>query len=164
MKLKSTLLVLASLLIGLTSCSDSSNSDSLTQEELSALSKLDTIKITLETGDRMIFDKTDITVFEGQAVVVTLHHTGTMAKSSMGHNFVLLEQDVSVKDFAYAVADQKVNEYLPADKKGVIAHTGLIGGGEITSVTFQAPKKGTYDFLCSFPGHSSTMKGKFHVK
>ena len=40
----------------------------------------------------------------------------------------------------------------------------LIGGGEETTVTFDAPAKGTYDFICSFPGHYALMKGKFIVE
>ncbi|MBT8261281.1 MAG: azurin, partial [Bacteroidia bacterium] len=38
------------------------------------------------------------------------------------------------------------------------------GGGQSTSVTFMAPEVGTYDFICSFPGHSALMKGKFIVE
>jgi azurin len=50
-------------------------------------------------------------------------------------------------------------------KKGdarVLAHTKVIGGGQATSVTFKTSvlKKGeAYTFFCSFPGHSSIMKG-----
>ena len=39
-----------------------------------------------------------------------------------------------------------------------------VGGGQTTSVTFptSALKKGeSYTFFCSFPGHSSIMKGPF---
>ena len=40
----------------------------------------------------------------------------------------------------------------------------MIGGGQTTSITFTAPAAGTYDFICSFPGHSGLMKGKFIVE
>ena len=46
----------------------------------------------------------------------------------------------------------------------MIAHTDLIGGGQVTSIEFDAPDAGTYEFLCSFPGHSGLMKGKFIVE
>ncbi|HJL18809.1 MAG TPA: plastocyanin/azurin family copper-binding protein [Sandaracinaceae bacterium LLY-WYZ-13_1] len=45
----------------------------------------------------------------------------------------------------------------------MIAHTGLVGGGESDSVTFQAPSPGTYNHICSFPGHYATMNGDFIV-
>ena len=49
-------------------------------------------------------------------------------------------------------------------KSNVIAYTDLVGGGQTTSVEFNAPDAGTYDFLCSFPGHYAIMKGKFIVE
>ena len=36
---------------------------------------------------------------------------------------------------------------------------GLVGGGESSSVTFPAPEKGTYDYICTFPGHYAIMRG-----
>jgi azurin len=40
----------------------------------------------------------------------------------------------------------------------------MIGGGEQTTITFDAPEKGVYDFICSFPGHVALMQGKFIVE
>ena len=40
----------------------------------------------------------------------------------------------------------------------------MIGGGETDVIEFPAPEKGTYEFLCSFPGHYGMMKGKFIVE
>jgi azurin len=31
-------------------------------------------------------------------------------------------------------------------------------------VTFDAPPRGTYDFVCTFPGHATLMRGKFIVR
>ena len=123
----------------------------------------DTVRITLNSNDRMQFDTAEINVFDGQTVILTLHHTGTMPIKAMGHNFVLLAKGTAISDFANEALKAKDNQYVPADGKNVIANTGLIGGGESTSVTFKAPEKGIYDFLCSFPGHYAIMKGKFNV-
>ena len=46
----------------------------------------------------------------------------------------------------------------------IIAATKLLGGGETDTVIFDAPAAGTYEFLCSFPGHYAIMKGKFIVE
>ncbi|EGV43395.1 azurin [Bizionia argentinensis JUB59] len=166
-KSRSILGMLALSLLFIVSCGNDKNATTNenipTVDELESLSKQDTIRVTLNSNDKMQFDKSEITVFEGQTVILTLHHTGTMTLSAMGHNFVLLTKGTAISDFTKQALKAKDNAYIPTDEKNVIAYTGLIGGGESVSVTFKAPEKGIYDFLCSFPGHYSIMKGKFNV-
>lgn len=134
-------------------------------EEVSEnLSKQDTIHILLQSNDKMQFDKTEIVVYKGQTVVLTLKHIGSMPKTAMGHNFVLLNNSVSISDYAKLALKSKNNEYIPEDPELTIVHTGMIGGVETAEITFKAPESGIYDFICSFPGHYSNMKGKFIVK
>lgn len=165
---KAAFWLLASFSLFITSCGNNDNNqmkdNNLSSSEMESLSKLDTIQLTLNSDDRMQFDRTELTVFEGQTIVLTLVHTGTMPLTAMGHNFVLLTQGTSLSDFAKEALNARENEYIPTDLKNVIAYTGLIGGGESSTVTFKAPEKGEYDFVCSFPGHYSIMKGKFIVK
>ena len=59
---------------------------------------------------------------------------------------------------------EKEKEYIPDGGNQVIVHTKLIGGGESDTITFDAPEKGTYEFICSFPGHYMSMKGKLIIK
>lgn len=118
--------------------------------------------IVINSNDQMRFDKSEIRVKAGEKIKLTLNHTGKLPKNAMGHNFVLLEKGVDMADFAMKAMNAKENQYIPA--KGVIAHTKLIGGGESTTIEFTAPAKGTYEFLCSFPGHYAMMKGKFIVE
>jgi len=59
---------------------------------------------------------------------------------------------------------EKVNDYIPKDTQDVIVHTKIIGGGETTTIEFDAPAVGTYDFICSFPAHFAMMNGKFIVE
>ena len=118
--------------------------------------------IVINSNDQMKFDTAEIKVKAGEKVKLTLNHTGQLPKNAMGHNFVLLKKGIDVADFAMKAMDAKDNEYIPS--KGVIAHTKLIGGGESTTIEFTAPAKGTYDFICSFPGHYAMMKGKFIVE
>lgn len=154
-----------------TSCSDKKDT-AVTTETTAApeaavedeAAKQDTIKITLNANDKMQFDQTELNVYAGQTVELTLNHTGTMPKEAMGHNFTLLANGTDMAKFGEEAAKNKENDYLPTDMSSVLAHTDLIGGGESTTITFAAPEKGTYDFLCSFPGHYSIMKGKFNVK
>ncbi|GAB3428729.1 azurin [Niabella aquatica] len=121
--------------------------------------------ITINGGDDMKFDLSEIKVKEGQTVKLTLHHTGKSPKIAMGHNFVLLAQGISLTEFANEAINAKDNDYIPAGReKDIIAHTKVIGGGESDSIEFTAPPKGNYEFLCSFPGHSAMMKGTFIVE
>ena len=121
------------------------------------------IKIILNSDDLMRFDKNMLLVQSGQKITLTLNHTGKMDKLIMGHNFVLLKKDVDVAVFAEKAVLAKNNEYIPEGEE-VIVYTKLLGGGESDTITFDAPEKGYYTFLCTFPGHWGLMKGKLVVK
>lgn len=120
--------------------------------------------INLGSNDQMQFDKNELRVKVGQKVTLILTHNGQMDKNAMGHNFILLEQGVDVDQFALKAMQARDTEYIPEDKSEIIAYTSLIGGGESTSIIFDAPEKGTYDYICSFPGHYALMRGKFIVE
>lgn len=121
--------------------------------------------ITVNAGDDMKFDTAEIQVKSGEKIKITLKHTGKMTKDVMGHNFIILAQNISAADFAGKAAGAKLSDYIPQDEaKNIIAHTKLLSGGESDTIEFTAPAKGTYDFLCSFPGHYAMMKGKFIVE
>tara|TARA_X000001036_G_scaffold430570_1_gene463453 strand:- start:2000 stop:2407 length:408 start_codon:yes stop_codon:yes gene_type:complete len=121
------------------------------------------IKIILNSNDLMRFDKNMLLVQSGQKITLTLNHIGKMDKLIMGHNFVLLKKDVDVMAFAEKAVLAKKNEYIPEGDE-VIVYTKLLGGGESDTITFDAPEKGYYTFLCTFPGHWGLMKGKLVVK
>lgn len=123
----------------------------------------DKVEITIESNDRMQFDMSEIKVEAGQTVVLTLKHVGRLPAAAMGHNWVLLAEGTDVPKFAAEAAKARSNEFIPVDSKEVIAYTSLIGGGEETTVEFVVPEAGTYDYICSFPGHYGIMKGKLIV-
>lgn len=121
--------------------------------------------VDLTAGDDMKFNTKEIRVKAGQTVKLSLTHTGTMKSNVMGHNFVLLDTTVSFEGFVEESNKAQDNGYLSKSmEKDIIAHTKLLGGGERDEIEFPAPKKGTYDFLCSFPGHAAIMRGKFIVE
>ena len=139
--------------------------DKTTQKEQPAVDpNAKEVTINLSGGDDMKYNLREIKVKEGQKITVELVHTGKMPKGTMGHNFVLLKEGVNLGDFAREALKHQDNEFIPKDMKDIIAHTKMIGGGEKTSVTFDAPAKGTYEFLCTFTGHSAMMRGKFIVE
>lgn len=123
------------------------------------------VELILESTDAMQFTKKELKVKAGQTVKLTLKHTGKLAKAAMGHNFVLLAQGTDVAAFGQKAAQARDTEYIPkSEASKIIAHTKLIGGGESTSIEFKAPKKGTYTYICSFPGHYALMQGKLIVE
>lgn len=121
-------------------------------------------EVVLLATDQMKFNKNEIRVPAGKPVKLTLRHTGTMDVKVMGHNFVLLTQGTEIPAFANKATEFADNDYIPTDTDVVIAHTDLLGGGDSDTIEFDAPEPGTYNFLCSFPGHYALMKGKFIVE
>ncbi len=169
--MKKLLAASAILFALITSCNNQSSQEpeaGATEESVApetATPQADIAEVTLNGGDDMKFDLSEIRVKEGQTVKLTLNHTGKMEKVAMGHNFVLLSQEASLDAFAAEAINAKDNDYIPsALANQVLAHTKTIGGGESDTIEFTAPAKGEYDFLCSFPGHSALMKGKFIVE
>lgn len=114
----------------------------------------------VEGNDQMKFDTELIRVKAGEEVVLTLKNAGTMPKESMGHNLVILKPSVDLPTFGGEAAAASENEYIPKSSlSSIVAHTKLLGPGEEDKITFVL-EKGTYDYICSFPGHYGVMHGK----
>ncbi|WP_308017708.1 azurin [Neisseria bergeri] len=117
---------------------------------------------TVESNDNMQFNTKDIQVSKAcKEFTITLKHTGTQPKASMGHNLVIAkaeDMDGVFKD-GVGAAD---TDYVKPDDARVVAHTKLIGGGEEASLTLDPAKLagGEYKFACTFPGHGALMNGK----
>jgi azurin len=114
----------------------------------------------------MKFSVTAITAKPGEAVHIKLTNKGTMPKMAAAHNFVLLKKGTDLTAFTTAAVMAGATDYVPAQLKAqVLASTKLAGPGETVETDFKAPTApGTYDYICSFPGHFATMKGTLTVK
>ena len=141
--------------------SPTKNNSSLNSKNENKISK--EISIKLSSSDNMLFDKNIIYVNSRQKITLTLVHTGKLDKKIMGHNFVLLKKDVDVIDFATKAMIARDSDYIPEGNE-TIAYTKIIGGGESDTIVFDAPEKGSYNYICSFPGHYGIMKGILIVK
>jgi azurin len=124
----------------------------------------DVLEIEIEGDDQIRFNLDRFTVRAGQMVRLTLRHVGNLPAQAMGHNVVILDQTDDFFEFGADVGEQGgslANGYVPESLRDrPVAFTSLIGGGETTTVEFQAPSEpGDYPFLCSFPGHFSQMNG-----
>lgn len=132
---------------------------------LPSLASAKEVEIEVKVSDGLAYSVKQIEVPAGAKVVLTLTHTGKMAKTAMGHNFVLLKKGMKMKTFAMRAMGAAKTDYIPKELASkVIAHTKLIGGGESDTITFDAPPPGEYTFLCSFPGHYASMNGKLIVQ
>ena len=126
-----------------------------------------TTSIEISGNDSMKFNVTSFTVKPGEIVHVSLSNVGTLPKSVMGHNWVLLKARKDGVAYASAAADAKAEDYEPKSLAGdVIASIGLLGARQNGDVTFTAPTEaGNYVFICSFPGHFQVgMRGVMTVK
>jgi len=126
------------------------------------------VEIAIEGDDQIRFNIDRFTVGAGQMVRLTLTHVGSLPAQAMGHNVVILYPDDDVFEFGADVGENGgnlENGYMPeALRDRVVAFTSLVGGGETTTVEFQAPSEpGEYPFLCSFPGHFGQMNGIMEV-
>ena len=112
-------------------------------------------KFELSGNDKMKFDITELEAKPLQRIELTFKNVGTMPKQSMGHNWVLLKPGTNAKVFNEAGLTAAGTNYIPPGQKDkVIANTNILGPGESETIKFTAPDKpGSYDYICTFPGH-----------
>lgn len=121
-------------------------------------------EVIITGNDMMQYSTKEIRVKAGEPVTLTLKHIGKLDVKVMGHNWVLLKQGVDLVGFASKASAAVNNDYIPEGTEDVIVHTKMLGGGQSETITFDAPAPGTYQFLCSFPGHFAQMQGTFIVE
>ena len=123
--------------------------------------------VSLKGDDAMKFDQKEATVSASCATItVELAHTGKLPVTAMGHNVVVSKTPDMAGIARDAIKAGAAGGYVPKGDARVIAHTDMIGGGQKTKITFPGKALaagGDYSFFCSFPGHSSMMKGKLVV-
>lgn len=117
------------------------------------------VTLNISASDQMKYDKSELSVPAGSKVTVILENKG----AALQHNWVLTQPGKSASVATEGMSAGLSQNYV---KKGasVIANTKIANPKKKVQVTFDAPKKGTYDYLCTFPGHNAMMKGKFIVK
>jgi len=126
-----------------------------------------TCAVTVEGNDQIQFVQKELRVSSACAeIAVTLKHIGTLPANVMGHNWVLARTDdyLAVAQRGQAAGPPK---YVPAGDARVLAATDVIGGGQETTIEFDASvleAGADYTYFCSFPGHVALMFGKLIVE
>lgn len=170
-KTKISLLILMGFLT-ITSCGkkettpvDQSTEMTETEGEIAATPEAVSNVLIIEGNDQMQFSTKELKAVAGKPITLTLKHVGKIPKEAMGHNLVILQEGTDEAAFAAKAIQAQATDYIPASEKAtIIAHTKLIGGGEEDTIEFTIDKKGTYNFLCTFPGHVALMKGVLIVE
>ena len=112
-------------------------------------------------GEQMQYDKKELTVPSGSRVTITFKNNAKGA--AMTHNFVLVQPGMTE---SVGIAATKVGieqGYVPSHY-AIIASSPLTKPGETVTFSFMAPPSGTYEFLCTTPGHFAVMRGTFIVQ
>ena len=120
-----------------------------------------TIRAVGNTMAEMKYDVENITVKEGSKVKITLINEGVDV--AMQHNILFVNFGKRKDLAAKAVQAGGDKNYIPQDPN-LIAASEMAKPGETVVLEFDAPKKGNYEFFCSYPGHSMMMRGYLFVK
>jgi azurin len=120
-----------------------------------------TIKTNGNTMAEMSYDQTELRVKEGSTVMLTL--VNESKDSSMLHNFVLIQSGTAAKVAAEGLKIGNDHYFTPQIPE-VLTSTVMVGPGKSDAITFPAPVRGEYEFICTYPGHYTKMRGKFIVE
>ena len=113
------------------------------------------------TMAEMKFDIKSISVNQGDWVRIKLVNNGIDA--AMIHNIVFVKYGTR-KEVATQSMNAGPDQKYVAKGPNVIAYSDLANPGETVTLEFEAPKKGNYEFICTYPGHAEMMRGYFFVK
>jgi|TARA_B110000305_G_scaffold207227_1_gene238641 azurin len=113
------------------------------------------------TMSEMKYDIESITVKEGSWVRINLENKGI--DNSMMHNIVFINYGTR-KEVASEAIKIWPSQNFVSNKKNIIAYSAVAKPGESVVLEFKAPKKGNYEYLCTYPGHAEIMRGYFFVK
>lgn len=120
----------------------------------------------VEVGDSLQYNVAEMTADKScELIKVTIKHTGNLPAIAMGHNWVLSRAGDLSGIAADGISAGIDNNYVKPDDDRVFAATKIVGGGESDTIEFSTSTLNgdEFVFFCSFPGHSSIMKGTFKL-
>ena len=123
--------------------------------------------VTVGVDNTMKYSVTSIDAKRGETLRIVIKSTSTLPKLAMAHNLVVLAPKTDAAAFIAEGANNRETDFIPpAQKSKVIVATPLAGPNETVEVVFKVPATaGTYEFVCTFPGHYKLgMKGTLIVK
>ena len=133
------------LVVALAACSGSGDSEEAVAETVIVVDMED---IYFGPTNDNAENPPEWTVGAGDEVTLRMENMGALE-----HSWAILESGVEVP-VAY-------NEATDGDK--VLFSSGTVAAGASDEVRFTAPEPGTYNVLCTVPGHSVLMQGRLIV-
>jgi azurin len=120
-----------------------------------------TINAIGNTMADMGYDTREIKVSAGADISINLVNKGT--DGAMLHNIVIVKQGAE-KEVAMEGISLKEQNYFNPQNPNVIAGSAIANPGATVILRFTAPQKGTYTYLCTYPGHWMKMQGTLTVE
>ena len=117
-----------------------------------------TLEISVN-GEGLQFDQDKLQVAAGTEVVLCFKNVASLNH----HNWVLVQDGTKDKVAKLGLEAGPDDAWVQPGDPNVVGHTRLVKPGEEGEVRFGAPPTGTYQFVCTFPGHNFTMFGDFVV-
>lgn len=115
--------------------------------------------ITVGTlGDELAYDVVEIRARAGSKITVDfVNHSG-----GMPHNIVFVNSEADITAVGLAALEASKTDYVPQDESDrIFGYTAMAGPGETVSVTIQVPEeRGSYPYICTYPGHFTVMQGE----
>ncbi|MFM7079300.1 MAG: plastocyanin/azurin family copper-binding protein [Bacteroidota bacterium] len=109
----------------------------------------------------MSFDMKSMKVSAGTTVKLIVKSTSLDA--SMPHNWVLVHKGTMKAVGTAGMQAGRDKDFVP-DSPDVLLKSKLLGPNESDTLIFPAPPVGTYEYVCTYPGHWSIMNGTFTVE
>ena len=110
-------------------------------------------------GDALKFSEEALSASSGSSVTVTFNNGSAVNQ----HNWVLVQDGTKDAVATDGTAAGPAAAWIKPGDERVVASSKLLDPGDSEAVTFTAPAAGTYQFVCTFPGHNFTMFGDFTV-
>ena len=120
-----------------------------------------TVKVTGNTMADMAYEPSSLTVKAGDKVTLTLVNTNTM--EGMLHNWVLVKLGSGQEVATAGIAAGMDKNYVP-ENSNVLVASALAKPKETITLEFVAPAAGSYNYICTYPGHFPKMIGKLYVE
>lgn len=115
-----------------------------------------------ESMNEISFEPKILTIPENSTIKLTFINKSEAA--GMFHNFVLVEQGSGQEVATEGISAGKENNFVPENNENLIAYSPIADMGETLEIEFEAPPKGSYHYICTYPGHYPAMIGRLIVE
>lgn len=112
--------------------------------------------------DVMAFSQSEIRVKSG--TTVKIHFSNKATDAAMKHNFFIVKNGTAEAVATAANTAGPDKNFVPDDKSNILFTSRVLEPGQSEDLVFAAPPAGTYQFVCTYPGHWQRMNGKFIVE